>query len=270
MPLRTLLVSLALLGFAGDGGQPARAAVPQAENATVPPTGVARRRTDPNSEIAHSELLAKAHAGVIDVYFVGDSITRRWGALDYPGLLANWNDNFFGWNAANFGWGGDRTENILWRLENGELDGVDPKVVVVQAGTNNLNEGTDDSQIESITAGIQVIVDTCRAKAPDAVIVLTGVFPRRDVPSFNSAIDGINEGLAALADGDGIRFVDINDRLSDGDGRLLDAMSDDGLHLSAAGYQVWADALKPVLRDILGPPADTDRAPPPTGNPAVR
>ncbi len=76
---------------------------------------------------AHAQLLEKARAGRIDVYFVGDSIARRWGATDYPELLANWRQNFFGWNAADFGWGADRTENILWRLENGELDGVNPE-----------------------------------------------------------------------------------------------------------------------------------------------
>jgi len=78
-------------------------------------------RTDENSRIAHKDLLAKARAGRIDVYFEGDSITRRWGATDYPELLANWNRNFFGWNAADFGWGADTTRNILWRLNNGEL-----------------------------------------------------------------------------------------------------------------------------------------------------
>jgi hypothetical protein len=85
-------------------------------------------RTDRNSQIAHEQLLEKARKGGIDVYFLGDSITRRWGATDYPEFLANWNTNFFGWNAGNFGWGADRIENILWRVENGELDGVSPKI----------------------------------------------------------------------------------------------------------------------------------------------
>src|SRR5262245_53453598 len=78
-------------------------------------------RTDQNSMTAHEQLLQKAKQGRIDVYFVGDSIVRRWGALDYPELLANWKQNFHGWNAANFGWGADRTQNMLWRLEHGEL-----------------------------------------------------------------------------------------------------------------------------------------------------
>src|SRR5690348_1510825 len=81
-------------------------------------------RTDRNSQIAHEQLLEKAKQGHISIYFEGDSITRRWGATDYPRLLENWKQNFFGWDAADFGWGADRVENILWRLENGELDGV--------------------------------------------------------------------------------------------------------------------------------------------------
>src|ERR1700720_3805081 len=94
-------------------------------NAAAPPHiqgGYHRRadqptpRHDPNSQLAHQQLLEKAKKGGIDIYFEGDSITRRWGATDYPTFLANWNTNFFGWNAADFGWGADAIENILWRL----------------------------------------------------------------------------------------------------------------------------------------------------------
>src|SRR5687767_1152408 len=105
-------------------------AATEAARQTPEPADRPVARTDRNSQIAHAELLAKIRQGRIDVYFVGDSITRRWGALDYPDLLAHWRKNFHGWNAANFGWGADTTQNILWRLQNGELDGVNPKVVV--------------------------------------------------------------------------------------------------------------------------------------------
>src|SRR5215470_9535966 len=115
-------------------------------------------RTDANSLLAHEQLLAKAKQGRIDIYFEGDSIARRWGATDYPDLLANWKQNFFGWNAADFGWGADKTENILWRLENGELEGVHPKVIVLLAGTNNVGRtvpsGGVDATIADITRGI--------------------------------------------------------------------------------------------------------------------
>ena len=114
-------------------------------------------RTDKNSQLAHEQLLAKAKQGRIDIYFEGDSITRRWGATDYPQLLENWKQNFFGWNAADFGWGADRVENILWRLENGELDGVNPKVIVLLAGTNNVGNavpaGGRDAVVDNVTAG---------------------------------------------------------------------------------------------------------------------
>src|SRR5262249_57084888 len=95
-------------------------------------------RTDPNSQEAHRQLMEKAKKGRIDIYFLGDSITRRWGATDYPEFLANWKQNFHGWNARNFGWGADTVQNVLWRLTNGELDGVNPKGIVVMAGTNNV------------------------------------------------------------------------------------------------------------------------------------
>src|ERR1700760_2983685 len=114
-------------------------------------------RTDQNSILAHQELLAKAKQGRIDVYFEGDSITRRWGATDYPQLLANWKENFFGWNAADFGWGADRVQNVLWRLENGELDGVNPKIIVLLAGTNNVGgrvPADSDALVAGVTPGI--------------------------------------------------------------------------------------------------------------------
>ena len=243
------------------------AAVAQEPFATIVPAP----RTDENSGVAHAELVRKAGSGVIDIYFVGDSITRRWGAVDYPALLANFTGNFFGWNAANFGWGGDRTQNILWRLDNGELPRVGPKIFVVQAGTNNLADfESAEQRVLAVTAGIEAIVERCRRHAPEALIVLTGVFPRRDRPEFNSSIAAINANLAKLGDEGRVRFVDIGEGLVDSRGRLSETMSDDGLHLSLAAYQIWADALKPILVERLGAALGVDLAPAPTGNPAAR
>ena len=227
-------------------------------------------RGDRNSHLAHQQLLEKAKAGGISTYFLGDSITRRWGGTDYPEFLAHWNQSFHGWNAANFGWGGDTTQNILWRLRNGELDGVNPKVIVLLAGTNNLGRGpADDAKVADITRGVTAIVELCREKAPAAAIVLMGVFPRNDGPVI-PAIHSINTNLAKLADTKTVRFLNLNDRLADPQGRLIDGMTVDRLHLSLQGYQIWADALKPVLTELLGPPAATDTAPPPTGDPSAK
>jgi len=230
-------------------------------------------RADQNSQTAHLELLDKARKGGIDVYFIGDSIVRRWGALDYPDLLANWKLNFLGWNAGNFGWGADRTENILWRLENGELDGVQPKVIVILAGTNNVGAQPGGIEgIEDTTRGVKAIVDVCRRKAPEATIVLTAIFPRNDNMAVMPEITRINENLARLADGKKTRFLNVNDRLADSEGRLFEGMMNerDKLHPTLKGYQVWADALKTLLTELLGPPAPTDHAPPPTGDPSAR
>ena len=227
-------------------------------------------RMDKNSQLAHEQLVAKAKQGGIDVYFVGDSITRRWGATDYPQFLANWRTNFFGWNAGNFGWGADSIQNILWRMENGELDGVNPKVIVVLAGINNV--GTvpgGDEKVEDITRGLKALVKVCQDKAPNAVLILTGLFPRNDNMAVVPEINRINENLAKIADGKKIRYLNVNDRLADADGKLFPGMSQDRLHPALKAYQIWADGLKPILTEILGPPAATDHAPPPTGDPSA-
>lgn len=236
-------------------------------------------RTDHNSLLAHAQLIEKAKKGGIDLYFEGDSITRRWGTSDpqYKDFLANWKQNFYGWNAANFGWGGDTIQNILWRLEDGELDGVHPKVIVLMAGTNNLgNVGladAADAKVEEVTQGIKAILELMHHKAPDATIILTGITPRNDgrpATAKMPTIDRINLGISKLADGKKIRYLNINDKLADPDGKLLEGMTVDRLHLSVKGYQIWADALKPILTEILGPPAKTDHAPDPTGYPSAK
>src|SRR5215831_1831443 len=226
-------------------------------------------RSDRNSQIAHEQLLAKARQGGIDIYFLGDSITRRWGATDYPEFLANWKQNFYGWNAADFGWGGDTTQNILWRLENGELDGVNPKVIVILAGTNNVGRAAaDDAKIADVTRGIKAIVDLSRQKAPQARIILMAIFPRNDGMAVGPSIERINQNIAKFADGKTIQFLNINDRLAVKNGVLVDGVTVDKLHPSLKGYQIWADALKPIFTKILGPAATSDHAPPPTGDPS--
>ena len=227
-------------------------------------------RNDRNSQLAHEQLIEKARRGKIDVYFVGDSITRRWGATDYPDFLANWKQNFYGWNAANFGWGADAIQNILWRLENGELDGVNPKIIVILAGTNNVGRNPgDDAKVADITKGIKALVDLCRKKAPNATIVLTAIFPRNDSMAVIPTINRINDNIARFADGKTVWFLNTNSKLADKDGTLFDGVTVDKLHPSLKGYQIWADALKPIFTQILGPPAATDQAPPPTGDPSA-
>ncbi len=232
-------------------------------------------RSDANSMKAHEQLLAKRTAGQIDVYFVGDSITRRWGTSDaqYADLYANWKQNFTGWNAGNFGWGADKTQHMLWRLKNGELDGVNPKVVVVMAGTNNVGTSSPLGDIEAraaeVARGVSALVGDIRQRAPAATVIVTGITPRDDNVAVMPIINLANARIARLADDRAVRYVNINEQLAFPDGHLREGMAHDGLHLTPRAYQVWADALKPILTEILGPPAATDRAPPPTGDPSA-
>ena len=179
----SLLPLLATLSGVTTGFAPA---------ATVTPVP----RTDQNSKIAHEQLLAKAKQGRIDIYFAGDSITRRWGCSDrqYQAFLANWRTNFFGWNAANFGWGGDTVQNILWRLENGELEGVNPRIIVLLAGTNNLGPNSTtgagaDARVEEVGAGIRATwLRQCAAGCPSGSIATSATWTRgaRPCPSTDS------------------------------------------------------------------------------------
>jgi lysophospholipase L1-like esterase len=275
-----VLLCALLLPIAAEAQQaPAAPAAPVAAPAgrgrgpTTPPVPAwePQERLDQNSRTAHEQLLAKRTQGRIDVYFAGDSIARRWGATDYPHLLANWNQNFRGWHAANFAWGGDRTQNILWRLQNGELDNVHPKVIVLLAGTNNIGRqpGTE-ARIAEITRGIEAIVSLMREKAPAATVIVTGILPRNDNVAVMPTITAINTNLAKLADGRSVRFLDLTGKLADANGVLVEGVMDrDGLHPALKGYQIWADALKPIFTELLGPPAATDLAPPPTGDPSA-
>ena len=204
---------------------------------------------------AHAALVEKAKRGNIDLYFEGDSITRRWEATH----KANWDQNFAGWKAADFGAGGDTTRNVLYRIEDGELDGVHPKAIVLLIGTNNIGgvppSGSDDTLVEDVTKGVKACLDAMRKKAPNAKILLMGITPRNANGStaVMPTINKVNDRIARFADDRTIRFLSINERLADENGRLYDGMTEDGLHLSNQGYQVWADAMKPILTEWLGP-----------------
>lgn len=246
-------------------------------NGTVMAEFQSQPRLDENSKLAHEQLVNKAGQGRINLYFLGDSITRRWGCSDeaYANFYENWRSHFYGWNAGNFGWGGDTTRNVLWRIENGELDGVHPKVIVLLVGTNDIGGSVYDAvkseaKVEEIVDGIEAILATCQEKAPQAKIVLTGVFARGDNASAAPLIVSVNERLASLAAERGVRFVNINPQLADAEGVPLEGMTVDGLHLSLKGYDLWAEALKPHLTELLGPPAEQDLAPPPTGDPSAK
>jgi lysophospholipase L1-like esterase len=229
--------------------------------------------TNDKSWVAHQQLLTKAKIGKgkIDVYVEGDSIMRRWGCdaevePNYAKSYAVWKDVFWGYNAGDFAWGADTIQNILWRLRNGELDDLNPKVTVFLGGTNNVNP---NANVDDLTKGLTACFDEIRKKAPDTTLIIIGILPRQpagDIP----VIDKINENISKLADGKKTRYVDLKDKFYK-DGALVRGLLNpsDNLHPEPAGYQIIADALKPILKEVLGPPATEDHAPPPTWDPSA-
>jgi lysophospholipase L1-like esterase len=128
-----------------------------------------------------------------------------------------------------------------------------------------------DAKAADITRGLQAVVKVIREKAPAATIIVTGIFPRNDNMAVMPVINKVNENLAKMADGKKLRYLSVNGKLADADGKLLDGMmNSDNLHPAIKGYQVWADALKPIFTELLGPPAKEDRAPEPTGDPSAK
>ena len=198
----------------------------------------------------HEGFLERAKKGDVDLLFLGDSITAGWN-----GAAPIWSRYYGPRKAANFGIGGDRTQHVLWRLENGEAEGIRPKVVVLMIGTNNLGRNTEAETAE----GVAAVVARLREKFPEAKVLLLGVFPRglnRDKTQVATATDPrvprLNRRIAALDDGKMVRYQDIGVDFLDDAGRVPAAVMPDFLHLSRKGYQAWADAIKPTLWEMLG------------------
>ncbi|MFC1651147.1 GDSL-type esterase/lipase family protein, partial [Candidatus Latescibacterota bacterium] len=203
----------------------------------------------------HTELIEKTQKDKIDLYIVGDSITRRWEATHQE----SWDKNFSGWNAADFGSGGDTTRNAIYRAIHGELENVNPKVIVILIGTNNIGfrplQGNNEPLVEDTAKGIKAFVNVLKEKAPGAKIVLTAITPRNTDGNTDvmPTVNAINERIAPLGDGKTVYFINVNDKMARADGKLYEGVTDDGLHLSNMGYQIWADAMKPLITEWLGP-----------------
>jgi lysophospholipase L1-like esterase len=189
-------------------------------------------------------LLAK---GPIQFLLVGDSITDGWRGGKGKEVF----ESAFGqYNPYNIGIGGDRTQHVLWRLENGEVDGIKPKVAMLMIGTNN----TGSSSAEDIAAGVTKCVQLLRTKLPDTKVLLLGVFPRAEKPEnpARAKIKSINEIIQKLDDGGKtVKYLDITDKFLDKDGTLPKDIMPDFLHPNAKGYQIWADAVKPTLDEMM-------------------
>lgn len=195
----------------------------------------------------HAGHLAQTKRGGAEVVFLGDSITQGWGGAG----AKVWKDRFEPLKAVNYGIGGDTTREVLYRLNDGILDGITPKAVVVMIGTNNFGL-TADSPVD-VAKGVGAVVATVRKKAPGAKVLLFGIFPRDkavDTP-FRKKIAETNEAISKVADGKTVVYRDIGKAFLAADGTLPADVMPDALHLSEKGYGIWADAADEPLRALL-------------------
>ncbi|MFK3737751.1 putative glycoside hydrolase [Massilia sp. TN1-12] len=200
----------------------------------------------------HEEKLAeiarrKAAGEKTDLVFIGDSITHHW-EKEQPAL---WQQFYGKYNPLNLGYGGDRTENILWRLQHGEIDGIDPKVVVMMFGTNNTGLRQDAADITF--KGIQRDVAEVRQRLPKAKILLLAIFPRGEGPGDDNRCinERINPKLPALADNRHVFFLNINGAFLGADGSLSKDIMPDLLHPNANGYRIWQREMQPTLDRLM-------------------
>ena len=215
----------------------------------------------------HKRFVERARQGNCDLLFLGDSITDFW-------KKPVWDEYFGDLKALNFGISADRTEHVLWRIQNGTLEGLSPKLVVLMIGTNNLKSGPTRVPPAYTAEGVKAVIDEILERCPKTKILLMGILPRQ--PHYEwmpAAVKETNEHLKQLAAHDCIEFMDIGHRYLDEKGQLRKDLMPDFLHPNEAGYRVWADSIIDTVRAMMGvEPRENSKAAGnyPTAYPPVR
>jgi len=231
-----LLLMTVLLGWCGDL---------LARNGDGPSTiPVAQEGMEARHAVKVAAAGERSHA----LLLIGDSITHN---LEKEEFRQVWDQYFGDRSALCLGYSGARTENILWNLANGELEGQDPKVAVILIGTNNIGHIADERP-EWTAAGIRKVVRAVQDKSSDAKVLLLAVFPRDAKGSrLRKSVEAINQMIARLDDGKRVRFLDLTAKFTDADGEIQKDLMPDKLHPNAKGYQVWAEAMQPLLAEMM-------------------
>jgi beta-glucosidase len=199
----------------------------------------------------HKSILKRVSEGNVDLVFLGDSITHHWTEDFFVGTGQEiWNEYYGHRNAVNMGFAGDDTCNVLWRLINGEVDGISPKLVVLMIGTNNTG---DPQTIENIGDGVIAVVNTLRQKLPQAKVLLLGIFPRAENPGpIRDRIAKINQHASKVADGAMVHYLDIGAKFLNPDGTISGDIMPDYVHPSEKGYRIWADTIELKVVELMG------------------
>jgi beta-glucosidase len=194
----------------------------------------------------HESFNNRVKQGNVDLLFIGDSITQGWEGAG----KAAWAERYAKRNAVNLGIGGDRTQHVLWRLDNGNIEGIKPKAAVLMIGTNNSGSNTP----EEIADGIKAIVAKLRTKLPETKILVLAVFPRGadDKDARRQVNVKTNALVTPLADDKHVFYLDIGPKFLGADGTLSKEIMPDLLHLSPAGYKIWADSIESHVEKLMG------------------
>jgi len=193
----------------------------------------------------HASMNERVKQGNVDLIFIGDSITHGWES----GGKAVWDQFYAKRNAVNLGIGGDQTQHVLWRLDNGNIAGISPKLAVIMIGTNNAGGNTP----EEIAAGVEAIVKKLRDKLPQMKILLLAIFPREEKPgAIRAKLIEVNKLIAKFDDGKMVNFLDIGSKFLEADGTLPKSIMPDALHPNDKGYQIWADAIEGKVAELMG------------------
>jgi beta-glucosidase len=205
------------------------------------------RQTSEWWQTRHEEKVKEIQQGDIDLLMIGDSITHSWE----KGGKEVWENFYRSRKAANIGFSGDRTQHVIWRLQNGEIDGISPKLAVIMIGTNNTGH-RDPS--EDTALGIKHILKELRTRLPETKILLLAIFPRSATTDdeLRKLNDATNEIISNFSDDEHVFYLDINNAFLDEEGNLSKDIMPDFLHPNANGYQSWATAMEPMIQKLIG------------------
>lgn len=202
----------------------------------------------------HRRYVERAKAGNISILFLGDSITQYWSDPRYGQKV--WEHEFLPLKAENFGINGDRIQNVLWRIKNGEAEGLAPKAVVLLVGTNNTgyekDRVTPRNTTEEVVKGISATVQELKLRFPMSKILLLGLLPRgKSEAPIRGQISEINRAIQSLSDGKHVFFMDIGDKFLGLNGEIPKEIMPDALHPSEKGYEIFAREIKETLNQWL-------------------